>query len=38
MAKWNEMLRIEEALGQQACFAGADGLPVAVRHRLGQQT
>jgi enolase len=38
MAKWNEMLRIEEMLGQQACFAGADGLPVPVRHRLGQQT
>ena len=28
MAKWNELLRIEEALGQDAVFAGADALPV----------
>ncbi|MDZ5449192.1 phosphopyruvate hydratase [Labrys sp. ZIDIC5] len=27
MAKWNEALRIEEALGSQARFAGVDGLP-----------
>jgi enolase len=27
MAKWNEVLRIEEALGAQARFAGLDGLP-----------
>jgi enolase len=38
MAKWNEVLRIEEAMGGQACFAGADGLPVRVRHRVGHQT
>ena len=38
MAKWNEMLRIEGTLGQQARFAGADGLPVVVRQRLGHQT
>jgi enolase len=38
MAKWNEMLRIEEAMGEQACFAGADALPVPVRHRLGHRT
>jgi enolase len=28
MAKWNEMLRIEEALGRTARFAGRDALPV----------
>ncbi|QUD87652.1 phosphopyruvate hydratase [Phenylobacterium montanum] len=28
MAKWNELLRIEEALGADAVFAGADALPV----------
>lgn len=27
MAKWNELLRIEEALGSKASFAGASGLP-----------
>jgi enolase len=27
MAKWNEALRIEEALGKQARFAGRDALP-----------
>ncbi len=27
MAKWNEVLRIEEALGANARFAGLDGLP-----------
>ena len=27
MAKWNELLRIEEALGSKAGFAGAGGLP-----------
>jgi len=27
MAKWNEVLRIEDALGTQARFAGLDGLP-----------
>ena len=26
MAKWNEVLRIEEALGGAAVFAGASGL------------
>jgi enolase len=34
MAKWNEMLRIEEALGAQAHFAGADALPAGVRRRV----
>jgi enolase len=29
MAKWNEVLRIEEALGSGARFAGAAALPVA---------
>ena len=28
MAKWNEVLRIEESLGSQARFAGASALPV----------
>lgn len=28
MAKWNEVLRIEEALGSSAVFAGADALPI----------
>jgi hypothetical protein len=27
MAKWNEVLRIEEALGAKARFAGLDGMP-----------
>jgi enolase len=27
MAKWNEVLRIEEALGDKALFAGLDALP-----------
>lgn len=27
MAKWNELLRIEETLGSKASFAGASGLP-----------
>ena len=30
MAKWNELLRIEEALGDKARFAGADAFPAAV--------
>jgi enolase len=30
MAKWNELLRIEEQLGEQAIFAGGDALPVSV--------
>jgi enolase len=38
MAKWNEMLRVEEAMGEKACFAGADGLPVQVRQRLVHHT
>jgi enolase len=29
MAKWNELLRIEEALGVRANYAGADVLPVS---------
>ena len=31
MAKWNEVLRIEEALGSQARFAGLSALPLARR-------
>ena len=27
MAKWNEVLRIEESLGDKARFAGLDALP-----------
>jgi enolase len=30
MAKWNELLRIEEQLGDRAIFAGGDALPVSV--------
>ncbi|MBM3336882.1 MAG: hypothetical protein FJY60_04260, partial [Betaproteobacteria bacterium] len=29
MAKWNELLRIEEALGARARYAGANVLPVS---------
>jgi enolase 1/2/3 len=29
MAKWNELLRIEEVLGARAPFAGAAALPIA---------
>ena len=28
MAKWNEVLRIEEALGADVAFAGAAALPI----------
>jgi len=28
MAKWNELLRIEEALGASAIYAGRGALPV----------
>lgn len=35
MAKWNEILRIEEVMGAQARFAGEDGLPTLVRQRVG---
>jgi len=31
MAKWNEVLRIEETLGSKARFAGLDGLPSSVK-------
>lgn len=31
MAKWNEVLRIEEAIGAGAKFAGADALPIRKR-------
>jgi enolase len=31
MAKWNEVLRIEEALGAHGQFAGAAALPVRWR-------
>ncbi len=30
MAKWNELLRIEEALGSSASYAGRNALPLAV--------
>ena len=30
LAKWNEVLRIEEAMGREARFAGVDALPFAV--------
>mgnify|MGYP003341500903 FL=1 len=30
MAKWNEGLRIEEALGARAVYAGRGALPMAV--------
>ena len=33
MAKWNEVLRIEEALGPRARFAGLDSLPARRRCR-----
>jgi enolase len=35
MAKWNELLRIEEAMGSHASFAGADALPPPVAARIG---
>jgi enolase len=31
MAKWNELLRIEEEMGDSATFAGWAGLPASVR-------
>jgi len=31
MAKWNELLRIEESLGAAACYAGWDALPRSIR-------
>lgn len=34
MAKWNELLRIEEAMGERAHFAGADALPATVAARI----
>ena len=33
MAKWNEALRIEEALGGDAVYAGAGALPAVLRNR-----
>lgn len=36
MAKWNELLRIEEALGANAEFAGAGGLPGRVGKERAQ--
>ncbi len=36
MAKWNEVLRIEEALGARARFAGLDGLPAGRRKALAE--
>ena len=34
MAKWNEVLRIEEALGENAVFAGPDAFAAPVAARL----
>jgi len=34
MAKWNELLRIEEEMGADAHFAGAQGLPASVADSL----
>jgi len=34
MAKWNELLRIEEAMGEDAVFAGPDAFAAPVRQRL----
>ena len=34
MAKWNELLRIEEQMGDDAAFAGAGALPRSVAARL----
>lgn len=31
LAKWNEALRIEESLGDEAVFAGADALPIELK-------
>lgn len=36
MAKWNEMLRIEEAMGSSAFFAGADAFAARVAARLAR--
>ncbi|GHA01314.1 phosphopyruvate hydratase [Novosphingobium arvoryzae] len=36
MAKWNELLRIEEQLGSAARYAGIDAFPAAVRDRLAR--
>ncbi|MBN8839067.1 MAG: phosphopyruvate hydratase, partial [Sphingomonadales bacterium] len=35
MAKWNEMLRIEEDMGGEAEFAGASAFAAPVAARLG---
>lgn len=35
MAKWNELLRIEEAMGEDAVFAGASAFAPSVRAHLG---
>jgi enolase len=34
MAKWNELLRIEEQMGEDAVFAGAGALPTSVAAAL----
>ncbi|MDE2561094.1 MAG: phosphopyruvate hydratase [Sphingomonadales bacterium] len=36
MAKWNELLRIEEALGGKAEFAGGGGLPQSVARSIAR--
>ena len=35
MAKWNEMLRIEEDLGEKAVFAGASAFAAPIARMLG---
>jgi enolase len=35
MAKWNELLRIEEALGDRARYAGATALPITTSGAAG---
>ena len=37
MAKWNELLRIEEAMGDDAVFAGPSAFAATVAERLGRQ-
>jgi hypothetical protein len=38
MAKWNEALRIEEALGSKARFAGLDEMPMRRQAALPVET
>jgi enolase len=36
MAKWNELLRIEEAMGEDARFAGVNAFPASVAAHIGR--